>query len=99
MDAVQPKSRMWDVLAFAHVHRRLRMSSAVAQGAPSLAHKVEQVLRQTTHGRIRDLAVEEVQGQVVVRGHAPSHHMRQVALHAALELVESERFRSLLTVG
>ena len=49
--------------------------------------------------RIRDLAVEEVQGRVVVRGQVPSHHTKQLALHAALELVSSDRFSANITVG
>ncbi|RUL83795.1 phospholipid-binding protein [Tautonia sociabilis] len=49
-------------------------------------------MRQTTHGRIRDLAVEEVQGRFVVRGRVPSYHTKQLALYAALELLPSDRF-------
>jgi hypothetical protein len=65
---------------------------------PSLIHQVENRVRQSTHGRIRNLSVEEVEGQVVVRGQVPSHHMRQLALHGALELLSGDRFSALITV-
>ena len=49
--------------------------------ALSLAKRVETKVRQLTHGRIRNLVVEEVQGQVVVSGQValPSY---QTACHA-----------------
>ena len=65
----------------------------------SLAQQVAERVRATTHDRIRDLSVEEVQGHVVIHGHVHSHHTRQLALHAALELISGEQFRSLITVG
>jgi len=70
-----------------------------SEGGSSLIREIEDRVRKTTHGRIRDLAVEEVQGQVVVRGQAPSHHTRQLALQAALEVVSGESFRACITVG
>ena len=68
-------------------------------GGPSLAQQVETRVRQLTHGRIRDLLVEEVQGRVVVRGHVPSHHTKQLALQGALELISGDRFCANITVG
>jgi hypothetical protein len=68
-------------------------------GAPSLAEQVETRVRQLTHGRIRDLLVEEVQGRVMVRGHVPSHHTKQLALQGALELLSSDRCSTNITVG
>jgi hypothetical protein len=65
----------------------------------TLVEQVATRVRQWTHGRIRDLRVEEVQGQVMVRGTVPSHHTKQLALHGALELVASDRFCSKITVG
>jgi len=64
-----------------------------------LAELVETRIRESTHGRIRNLKVEEVQGRVVVRGNVPSHHTRQLALHGALELLASDRFSAQITVG
>ena len=65
----------------------------------SLIEQIEARVRESTHGRIRNLTVEEVQGQVVVRGQVPSHHTRQLALHGALELLSGDRFSALITVG
>lgn len=65
----------------------------------SLAREVERRVEKLTHGRIRNLAVEEVQGQVIVRGEAPTHHTKQLALHGALEVLSGDRFRSMITVG
>ncbi len=71
----------------------------LAVDGDSLVQQVEDRVRQTTHGRIRGLAVEEIQGNVVIRGQVPSHHTRQLALHAALELLGGDRCRSFITVG
>jgi hypothetical protein len=66
---------------------------------PTLAQLVESRVRESTHGRIRNLEVEEVQGCVVVRGQVPSHHTKQLALHGALEVLPGDRFSSKITVG
>ena len=68
-------------------------------GIMTLSQLVESRIRQTTHGRIRDLKVEEVHGHVVVRGNVPSHHTKQLALHGALELLSCDRFSTEITVG
>jgi hypothetical protein len=65
----------------------------------TLAQRVESRVRESTHGRIRNLEVEEVQGRVVVRGHVPSHHTKQLALQGALELLSGDRFAAFITVG
>jgi len=70
------------------------------QGAtPSLVEQVETKVRQSTHGRIRNLFVQEVRGQVIVSGQAPSRHTKQLALHGALELLSSDRFAERITIG
>ncbi len=66
---------------------------------PSLVQQVETRVRESTHGRIRNLSVEEIQGHLVVKGQVPSHHTRQLALHGALELLSGDRFSALITVG
>ena len=66
---------------------------------PTLIEQIESRVRESTHGRIRNLSVEEVQGQVVLRGQVPSHHTRQLALHGALELLSGDRFSAQITVG
>jgi hypothetical protein len=65
----------------------------------TLTERVETRVRESTYGRIRNLFVEEVQGQVIVRGHVPSHHTKQLALQGALELLSGDRFCSKITVG
>jgi hypothetical protein len=42
--------------------------------------------------------VEVTSGQVVVSGQAPSHHVKQLALHGALELLSSDCFAERITV-
>jgi hypothetical protein len=66
---------------------------------PSLIQQIETRVRESTHGRIRNLTVEEIQGHVVVRGQVPSHHTRQLALHGALQLLSGDRFSAMITVG
>ena len=66
---------------------------------PSLAQRVETRVRQTAYGRIRNLVVEEVQGQVVVSGQAPTRHLKQLALQGALELLSWDRFAERITIG
>jgi hypothetical protein len=66
---------------------------------PSLAERVESKVRQFTHGRIRNLIVEEIQGQVIVSGQAPSRHTKQLALHGVLELLSGDCFADEITIG
>ena len=65
----------------------------------SLAEQIEAQVLKSTHGRIRNLMVEDVRGHVFVRGQVPSHHTRQLALHGALELLSGDRFSAIITVG
>jgi hypothetical protein len=69
------------------------------KSGPSLAQRVESRVREFTHGRIRNLVVEEVQGQVIVSGQVPSWHAKQLALHGALELIAVDRFAEKITLG
>ena len=71
------------------------MSSAT----PSLVEQIEARVRQSTHGRIRNLIVEEVKGRVILGGQVSSHHARQLALHGALELLSGRRISANITVG
>lgn len=76
------------------------MSSQLSpQDEPSTVEKVADLVRRMTHGRVRGLDVEEVQGRVIIRGRVPSHHTRQLALHAAMEILPGERFLTNITVG
>jgi hypothetical protein len=75
------------------------MVRAPSGNGRTLAELVASRVHQSTHGRIRDLLVEEDEGRVMVRGTVPSHHTKQLALHGALELVSGDRFCSHITVG
>jgi hypothetical protein len=66
---------------------------------PSLAKRVEARVRQSSHGRIRNLVVEEVQGHVIISGQAPSRHAKQLAMQGALELLSGEMFAEKITIG
>jgi hypothetical protein len=64
----------------------------------TLIEMVEARVRQSTHNRIRNLSVVESQGRYVVGGQVSSQHMKQLALHGALELLSGEQFASNITV-
>ena len=70
-----------------------------AENGSTLIQQVERLVRQTTHDRVRGLAVEEVQGRVVLRGQVASQHTRQLALLAVSKLLTCDRFTTQLTVG
>jgi hypothetical protein len=65
----------------------------------TLAQRVESKVRESTHGRIRNLVVEEVRGQVIVSGQAPTRHAKQLALHGVLELLSGDRFAEKITIA
>jgi hypothetical protein len=64
----------------------------------TLSEMVAARVRESTHNRIRNLSVEEIQGRFVVGGQVSSQHMKQLALHGALELLSGEQFSSNITV-
>jgi hypothetical protein len=63
-----------------------------------LVQQVEQLVLQRSFGRIRDLAVEEVQGRVIVRGQVHTQYEKQLVLLAALELLPSNQLDACITV-
>jgi hypothetical protein len=63
-----------------------------------LLQQVEDLIQRRSFGRIRYLAVEEVQGRVVVRGQVPSQYLKQLVLLAALEVLPSNRLEAVITV-
>jgi hypothetical protein len=75
------------------------MSGSGHGSGPTLVERVESNIRQSTHGRIKNLVVEEVSGHVTVSGRVPSRHAKQLALQGALELLSSDRFTEHITVG
>lgn len=65
----------------------------------SLVQAVESHVRLYTHGRIRNLVVEEDQGgRVLVSGEVRTWHAKQLALQGALELLSGDQFREQITV-
>jgi hypothetical protein len=65
----------------------------------TLAEQVETRVRQATHGRIRELAVREDQGRILIQGQAQTQHAKQLALYGALQLMPGDRLRAEITVG
>jgi hypothetical protein len=65
----------------------------------SLTGEVETRVLQRTHGRIRDLTVCEDHGRILMRGQAPSQHVKQLALHGALVSLSGHHLRAEIAVG
>ncbi|HEY2159236.1 MAG TPA: hypothetical protein VGH33_26650 [Isosphaeraceae bacterium] len=74
------------------------MSLLQGMTPPSLIALVEERIRQSTHNRIRNLSVAEVEGRLVVAGQVSSHHTKQLAHHGALELLSCDQFASEIIV-
>jgi hypothetical protein len=64
----------------------------------SLIEQIESRVRQTTHDQIRGLSIEEIHGQVIIRGHVSTYHAKQLALHGALELLSGDHLRDEIAV-
>lgn len=78
----------------------MSQKSHVLSPSASLSQQVMAKVRESTHGRIRNLAVEEEeQGRFVVRGRVSSQHARQLALKGALEVLSGEQCKAQITVG
>ncbi len=74
------------------------MLSGTPELMPLLIQQVEDKVRENTFNRIRGLHVEEIDGRVVVSGRVPTRHTKQLALHAALELLNPDRFGERIVV-
>lgn len=74
------------------------MGHPVAGEIVSLTERVARRVNERTHGRVRNLVVQETRGQVVVSGQVATRHAKQLALQGALELLSSDRFRENITV-
>ncbi len=75
------------------------METSGSKEVLSLLELVATRVRQSTHGRIRNLVVEESQGRVVVSGEVSTRHAKQLALQGALELLAGDRFLEHITVS
>jgi hypothetical protein len=76
----------------------MMITEGIAADNASLLVLVAERVRQTTHNRIRNLTVEEIEGRFVVGGQVASQHMKQLALQGALELLSGEQFAARITV-
>ena len=75
------------------------MSAVDSAPQTSLAQEVESHVRFYTHGRTRNLVVEEDQeGLVLVSGEGRTWHAKQLALQGALELLSGDQFREQIIV-
>jgi hypothetical protein len=75
------------------------MHLRTANPNPTLVQQIEARVRDTTCNRVRDLLVEQAGDGVVVRGQVRTRHMKQLALHAALELLPGGSLRDQIVVG
>jgi hypothetical protein len=67
----------------------LLVEQAVPLDAIDLQEVVERQISQRTWGRIHRLAVEVIDGRLIVHGCASSYYAKQLALQAALEVLGS----------
>lgn len=56
-------------------------------------------IRQRTDHRLRGLAISRERGRVLVSGRAPTFYVRQLAEHAAMELLPAEQLRLKIEVA
>ena len=49
--------------------------------------ELKRLVEERTHRRIRDLAVEVENGEVVLKGRAGSYHLKQLAQHGILDVL------------
>lgn len=66
---------------------------------PSLEERLATQIHRRTSRRVRGLAVEVQNETIVVRGMAPSFHVKQLALHAVRELLPNSSFRNRIVVA
>ena len=65
------------------------LDSSLALSAPDLNWAIERQIVQRTHGRIRQLDVDASSERVVVRGFASCYYLKQLAVAAVSEIVET----------
>ncbi len=74
------------------------MVGHTSEFAPSLASAVEARVRQSTHNRVRNFVVEEVQGRLILSGLVSTQHTKQLALQGALDLLPGNAFDARIVV-
>ena len=68
-------------------------------GRTDWAEQLAGRIRQRTDRRLRGLTISRQRGQVFVSGRAPSFYVRQLAEHAAMELLPVEQLRLKIEVA
>ena len=74
------------------------MVGHTSEFAAELAIAVEARVRESTHNRVRNFIVEEVQGRLVLSGLVSTQHTKQLALQGALELLAGNTFDARIVV-
>ena len=64
-----------------------------------LAERVERALRATGYGPLRGIAVTVQERLVILGGHVPSYHLKQIAQATALAVPGADQVRNDLDVG
>ncbi|MEX0704826.1 MAG: hypothetical protein WD069_22195 [Planctomycetales bacterium] len=67
--------------------------------APSLADRIERLVRRRTSGMVRDLRVEVFGDQVVLSGRTATYHVKQLATHGAQDAVRDLQLVNDIEVG
>ena len=60
---------------------------------------IEIRLRARTHGQVRELAVEQIEDSIVIRGHARTYYAKQLAQHGAMDLCDGRPIINRIIVG
>jgi hypothetical protein len=60
-------------------------TSEQEQETVTLIQALERQIVQRTWGRLHQLAVEQIEGRLIVRGCAPSYYVKQLTIQAVLE--------------
>ncbi len=64
-----------------------------------LADRIEQAIRQATHGRIGELTVENRQDEIVLNGHCATFTCKKLVQDAVLPLLGETRLVNAIRVG
>lgn len=76
------------------------MYTILSTPVPSRLERLEARIRETTHGRIRGLRIEEDTNRLAIHGTVPSRHSKQLVIQAALEfLTDGKLFDDRIIVG
>ena len=69
----------------------MKAETSMESSGPDIVRVVEAIVRERTWGRIRHLHVELRGDLVVVRGGAPTFHVKQLAVEAARKALPTTR--------